>query len=196
MSQSQRKRKLDEPEIINAGTTVRSIAAATAAAEKSRRQKVAPEGEPAEMVPATFDPAALPPEHLNRYLLRYNLIPERAVTYEQAVFPTPLLTLSAVAEADLIVQAKKRRGQNGRESTRPQRSVASVWQDPSSVVGPHSGLGTLTAFDDASGVLGERLAATARAHWANEASTAPVREGEMIATFMFACRNESFRTSR
>lgn len=51
----------------------------------------------------------------------------------------------------------------------------------------------LSAFDDAEGVLGERLASLARAHWDSQPATVSLsREHEIIAGFVYAVKTRGW----
>ncbi|KAG0142420.1 hypothetical protein CROQUDRAFT_662587 [Cronartium quercuum f. sp. fusiforme G11] len=192
-----KKRKTTDepsPEILPVGTTARSLAAASS--EKHKKKETV-ETTQAEFVPSrpTFDFPALPPSAIHRYLLFHQLIPSSALTYDHAVFPTRPLTLPVKQEAATIATGKSHRhpahkspGPMTLTSLGPGGALSFLSIPPAPPPSANE-LRNLSAFDDAEGVLGDRLANLARTHWEKQPTTVSLsRENEIIAGFVYAVK--------
>ncbi|EGG11346.1 uncharacterized protein MELLADRAFT_102242 [Melampsora larici-populina 98AG31] len=196
---SHKKRKTNEepsPEILPTGTTVRSIAAATSVEKTKTKETTEPNSNPSPLSRPTFDFTTLPSSAIHRYLLYHQLISPNSLNYDHALFPTRPITLPIKQEANTIVSSKSSHKPSHHKPLGPMTlttlgptgslSFLSIPPNPAPSL---KELRSLTAFDDAEGVLGDRLSNLARTHWDHQNSSLSLsREQEILASFVYSIK--------
>ncbi|KAH9808927.1 hypothetical protein DFH28DRAFT_1134686 [Melampsora americana] len=199
-NQSHKKRKTNEetsPEILPTGTTVRSIAAATSVEKtKTKETSETNQSNPSPLTRPTFDFMTLPSSAIHRYLSFHQLISPNSLNYDHALFPTRPLTLPIKQEASTIVSTKSTSKPSNHKPLGPMTlttlgptgslSFLSIPPNPAPSL---KELRSLTAFDDAEGVLGDRLSNLAKNHWDHQDSCLSLaREQEILANFVYSIK--------